>query len=514
MLVGHVPMNRACNVSQECVRGSRCVGGIPGNNGDFAGMVGTGGTAIDHAWGCACPIKKRASTATSPPTAIGALHLPTTGSTFAARPQLASRASSSSTCDGHRCQQLRRVPPPLLRPKRPTPNGVCRRYPTDSEPCNQTSLPQCDPDPALALTVQPVRGHLQAPPATKGTRAALPPSRPAATISPCHPTQRDGIGDCGSDPRARGSVHRSVRQPGGLRRGNFCTAPGTLPARGALHLQHRLRLALVHRLPVGPAVLFAADVFLCPLRGRRRHAGEISGNAGTGGGSFPTGFAGQFAGGRGPPGPRPPAAGGRRRQPVRVPFCDIAPGDPIIADFDVAMGSTPILPIGGTFTYGITVSDGRRTIATVPGTSRRSAGRGCDSYWGVGIYFIGSPTGIACIDATSHTGVQFDISGTIDGAGCTAQYATNDSAHTSNAMFDLEGIGDRPAPGAAGAARGHADGDDGDDAVLRRRRADGRQPRDRRRQGEADRRPVAVHGRGRHREQLHRRHHDRQRRFF
>ena len=41
LLVGHVPMNKACNVSQECVRGSRCVGNVPGNNGGFAGMVGS-----------------------------------------------------------------------------------------------------------------------------------------------------------------------------------------------------------------------------------------------------------------------------------------------------------------------------------------------------------------------------------------------------------------------------------------------------------------------------------------
>ena len=41
LLVGHVPMNKACYVSQECVRGSRCVGNVPGNNGGFAGMVGS-----------------------------------------------------------------------------------------------------------------------------------------------------------------------------------------------------------------------------------------------------------------------------------------------------------------------------------------------------------------------------------------------------------------------------------------------------------------------------------------
>jgi hypothetical protein len=51
---------------------------------------------------------------------------------------------------------------------------------------------------------------------------------------------------------------------------------------------------------------------------------------------------------------------------------------------------------------------------------------------------------MTCIDATAHNGVQFDISGTIGGLGCTAQYSTNDSAHTSNAV-DPKGSGDASA---------------------------------------------------------------------
>ena len=31
---------------------------------------------------------------------------------------------------------------------------------------------------------------------------------------------------------------------------------------------------------------------------------------------------------------------------------------------------------------------------------------------------------------TAHTGIKFDISGTIGGTGCTAQFSTNDSAHS------------------------------------------------------------------------------------
>ena len=48
---------------------------------------------------------------------------------------------------------------------------------------------------------------------------------------------------------------------------------------------------------------------------------------------------------------------------------------------------------------------------------------------GVGIYFNGNPAGTDCVDGTAHTGIQFDITGTVAGTGCSMQYATNDSAH-------------------------------------------------------------------------------------
>ena len=76
-----------------------------------------------------------------------------------------------------------------------------------------------------------------------------------------------------------------------------------------------------------------------------------------------------------------------------------------------------MLPIGGTFTYAApsgapgpnaTIANGALHITAM------TTGMPAPQYWGVGIYFNGNPSGIACIDATAHTGVQFDISGTIE----------------------------------------------------------------------------------------------------
>jgi hypothetical protein len=70
LLVGHVPMNKACNVAQECVQGSRCVGNVPGTTA-ASRHVRFAHDADQAASDCACPTKRRGSTATPPPTAIG-----------------------------------------------------------------------------------------------------------------------------------------------------------------------------------------------------------------------------------------------------------------------------------------------------------------------------------------------------------------------------------------------------------------------------------------------------------
>jgi hypothetical protein len=73
-------------------------------------------------------------------------------------------------------------------------------------------------------------------------------------------------------------------------------------------------------------------------------------------------------------------------------------------------------------------------------------------YQGIGIYFNGNSGGTDCIDASSYTGVQFDISGTNMGPGCTIQFSTTDSEHSDSARLNAAGTGpnDPKASGAAG----------------------------------------------------------------
>ena len=132
----------------------------------------------------------------------------------------------------------------------------------------------------------------------------------------------------------------------------------------------------------------------------------------------------------------PPAR--RRRSAAR--FSNFAPQDPVIADFT----DPTAIPIGGTFTYASPTGARRshrdhreRCLAH----HRHDHGHGLHAVLGCRHLLQRRPAGIACIDATAHTGVQFDISGTIEGLGCTAQYSTNDSAHTNNAV-DPKGSGD------------------------------------------------------------------------
>jgi len=160
------------------------------------------------------------------------------------------------------------------------------------------------------------------------------------------------------------------------------------------------------------------------------------GSGGSGGSGNTTGTAGTTGSGGGGSG-----GGGGSSTTLGCQTSAIAPGDPLIADFSAADGGMATLAIGGTFVYPmtggpmITVTNGALHITAT------STGMASAQYWGAGIYFNGDSAGTMCVDATAHAGIQFDISGTIGGTGCTAQYSTNDSAHANNAS-DTKGSGD------------------------------------------------------------------------
>jgi hypothetical protein len=157
--------------------------------------------------------------------------------------------------------------------------------------------------------------------------------------------------------------------------------------------------------------------------------GSTGGGGTTGSGTGTAGTTGSGTGTAGTTGSGGSGGGGGGTAVLGCELSDLAMGDPLIADFAALDGGTPVLPIGGTFTYGspapsATVTGGAWHVTlTAPGVDTMN------QYLGVGIYFNGNAEGTHCVDATAHLGIQFDISGSVTGTGCSMQYATNDSAH-------------------------------------------------------------------------------------
>lgn len=158
-------------------------------------------------------------------------------------------------------------------------------------------------------------------------------------------------------------------------------------------------------------------------------SGNTTGTAGTTGGGGTTGGSG---------------GGGGTTATVGCEVSDPGPGAPLISDFMTADVTT--LPIGGTFVYPasggpMAVVDNGAWHITATTTGMTGA-----QYWGAGIYFNGNTDGTHCVDATAYTGVEFDISGTVGGTGCTVQFSTNDSIHADA----IANPTDKKAGGAAG----------------------------------------------------------------
>jgi hypothetical protein len=103
------------------------------------------------------------------------------------------------------------------------------------------------------------------------------------------------------------------------------------------------------------------------------------------------------------------------------------PGGADIATFSSADGG--LASMFGTFVYGdtpqptFTIGTGMVTVTDNVATSAKN------HYQGFGIYMNGNATGTDCVDASSYTGVQFDLSGSLTGTGCAMVFSINDSEH-------------------------------------------------------------------------------------
>jgi hypothetical protein len=167
----------------------------------------------------------------------------------------------------------------------------------------------------------------------------------------------------------------------------------------------------------------------CSDGGTVTGTGGTAGNSGTGG---TTGGGGNSGGSGG---------GGGSTGTLGCQVSDPPMGAPTIADFASLDGGAPVLPIGGTFAYPMTGGPMATVTAGAWHITDTTTAMTAAQYRGVGIYFNGNAAGTNCVDGTAYTGVQFDISGSVGGTGCTAQYSTNDSAHSNNAT-DPKGAGD------------------------------------------------------------------------
>jgi hypothetical protein len=107
------------------------------------------------------------------------------------------------------------------------------------------------------------------------------------------------------------------------------------------------------------------------------------------------------------------------------------PASAEIATFSSADGG--IAPMFGTFPYGdnpqptFTIEGGMVNVTDTVQIDTKN------HYQGFGIYFNGNAAGTDCLDAHTYTGVEFDLSGSLTGAGCTMQFSINDSEHANPA---------------------------------------------------------------------------------
>jgi hypothetical protein len=170
--------------------------------------------------------------------------------------------------------------------------------------------------------------------------------------------------------------------------------------------------------------------------------GGSTGTAGTTGTAGATGTAGTTGGGGTTGGSG--GGGGASSGALGCEVSDPPPSPaPIIADFDATDGGTPVIAIGGTYSYGTAPA---LPVGTVEGgawkVTMNAPGTASAQYVGIGLYFNGNVEGTHCIDGTPYNGISFDVKGTV--TGCTVQYSAVDAQHAENSASNKKASG---APG-------------------------------------------------------------------
>jgi hypothetical protein len=156
-----------------------------------------------------------------------------------------------------------------------------------------------------------------------------------------------------------------------------------------------------------------------------------SGTTGTGGstgtGGAGTGTGGSHTGGSTGSGGAGTGTGGAAGATLGCATSDV-PASADIASF--AAGDGGISSMAGVFTYGNGTPKPTYTVAGgVVNVMDMVQVAGGQYYQGFGLFLNGNSAGTDCVNASTYTGVQFDLSGSLTGTGCAMVFSINDSEH-------------------------------------------------------------------------------------
>jgi hypothetical protein len=175
--------------------------------------------------------------------------------------------------------------------------------------------------------------------------------------------------------------------------------------------------------------------------------GSKSGDTGTGGSNGSGGKGGSSAtGGKGGTSSTGGSSGNSGTGGAAGPTSGCLASDPPmsaeIANFASGALDGGLEIMGGVFTYGDNPPPGYTLMSGSIEITDNIVVGAKNHYQGFGIYFNGNAGGTDCIDASSYTGIQFDISGSLVGDLCTVQFSINDSEHADMTVPKTGGTAD------------------------------------------------------------------------
>jgi hypothetical protein len=301
LLVGRLPAGAACTLAEECAPGSHCSGGtsvFPVFGGNAPGSItvaAVGACVASQALGQPCNDSSDCDQGAK-------LYCRAPDFTCAAL------AGAGETCgyDAFRNPTIQCDAAKGLYCDRSS--VTCRPRPREGAPCDFAVQPECDPDPALALSCN-LFTDLCVAPGAEGAACGGSALAPCRWDLACVPTQADGIGTCQTAPGLGEACNGPCRSPAACS-GGVCRALGSLPV-GAPCASNEDCVTLTCSAVSGgsPSPVCVSYFAVTGVQGPVVCAGNsvtpgfpgmvgVGGTSGKGGaGGFTTGTGGEFGGG-------------------------------------------------------------------------------------------------------------------------------------------------------------------------------------------------------------------------